>query len=290
MSVTVISPDTATMVAHEELAPSPSERADQDGFVATRRLKCAWADRLALMVQLLGYAPINQVDGNGAGTLVVYLPHAYPHGFSAAVAKAVAIEPEGKSAASAASNRVISWPTPSYAILTVEYRTPKPGDPQQQQGDPSTVTITDSLDPTVEYVTASNMKLAWSVGGSPIEQAEVPSFPVRMYEVIRRISNVTSVPASWCENAGKCNLAAFTLTSPISLACAAETLLYHGATPVRTWSPNGDQKIEVQMRMSYKSTGWNKFWRSGYSTPQTIYQADGSQFKPVTPISFGFLG
>lgn len=268
---------TEMLPAHEEVDGSPTEGFDAQGFHATRRLKCLWQDRLTMASMLIGQT-LGQTGNPGSQTIVVVLPHQYPH-YPAASCRSVEIAPLiPKPTAADAQGRISQH---EHAILTAAYRTPDAGEGDPQDSD--TVIFTERLDPSVEFITVAANNLTWEPSGEPIDPVEAPGIPVRMLDYTLSVSGIASFDPAAVLQAGVCNSIAV-LAKTINVTFPAETLLFHGFFPTRTWTTAGAQLWAGDYRFTYKPSGWNKFWRAGFATPQPIY-ANGVAFKPVPPVN-----
>ena len=285
-TVTAIPTLTEDLPAHEELVGSPVESFTSTGFRGTRRLKCAWSDRLALAAKLLG-GSFGQTGSPGSEQVLYALPHAYPSN-AAAFARDVGLAPFGDSprvTASAETDRVAKY---EYAELTVQYGTPE-GDGQQQPKDGTTLLYEERLEPSSEYVTVANNLLSWSSSGAPIDPLETPGIAVPILDYTINVEAIPSFHPNAVLQVGVCN-AQPVLAKSLGVTMAAETLLYHGFFPTRVTTSSGSLGWSGAFRLTYKPSGWNKFWRSGYAAPQSLYNyATGVIWKPVPVVAFDFL-
>lgn len=272
---------TEDLYSHEELHGSPTEQVTPEGFHATRRLKCAWSNRVKLAAQLVGQTWAQGGTGS-AEKIVVALPHEYPQN-PYAVAREVGIEPFGASDADGFFGSSVA--AYEYAVLTVGYRTAQAGESQPQADD--TLLFTERLEPSVEYVTVAATNLSWTLGGPPIDPQEVPGIPVRLLDYAIDVRNVATFNANAVLQVGVCN-AQPVLAKMLNVTFPAETLLYHGWFPSRVTNASGTQLWNGEYRLTYKKDGWNKFWRSGGTAPVPMYNGAGV-WKPVPPVAFDFL-
>lgn len=247
-------------IAFEEMESSPVERLLPSGFQATRRLKCAWADRLDLARELSGSAEWVE------DALVVTPAATYPT-FSAAAVRSVEISPFGSVSADAEDSSLAAYPA---AILTVRYATPSAD--SSSSASPTTL-VAESLEPTVEFLTLSADGLRWtSTTGTALLPDEAPSRLIRgLNWVYTRYRMPVVVPATF-SLVGKVNSASITSTT-LGVSFAAETLLYNPPTLRRTTSLAGVSDWQVTYRFSYRPTGWNRFWRSSTAAFEQIFTA-----------------
>jgi hypothetical protein len=61
-----------------------------------------------------------------------------------------------------------------------------------------------------------------------------------------------------------------------------------GLNPItRVIKLNGAEAFNVSIKMSYKDSGWNKFWNEAAGAYQNIHLAgSGTPYKPFPPSSF----
>lgn len=262
-------------VPFDIVAGSPrQERWDEDGaFSATRQLRCDWSQRHVLARQLAGYV-------SGAFTR----PATYP-GVPAAYVRSVAIGAEGELLRDGGN-------TEDYekAILTVEYATPRSAGTAGESAsvvDDDGVIIEESLEPSVELLTTSGQRLYWDADQQiPVDDVEAPGLPIRMQDWSISIKNVTEVPENLEDYIGACNSQQIRSRSLDNRVFPAETLLFLGAGQSRSWSADGPTGWNIAFKFQYRKTGWNRFFRSGNTDPQSLYNADGSIYKPATPVDF----
>lgn len=251
-------------IAFEEMESSPVERLLTSGFEATRRLKCAWADRLDLARELSGSAEWVEDE------LVVTPAATYPN-FSAASVRSVQIAPFGVISADTVDASQAAYPC---AILTVHYATPSSDSSGSSSASPDTL-VAESLEPTTEFLTISADGLRWgSTSGTALLPDESPGQQMRgLNWVYTRFRMPVVVPATF-SLVGKVNASSITSTT-LGVSFAAETLLYNPPLLKRTTSLAGVSDWQVTYRFSYRPTGWNRFWRSSTSTFDQIFTASG---------------
>jgi hypothetical protein len=285
-TVSAIPTLTEDLPAHEELQGSPVSELTSTGFRSTRKLKCAWSDQLKLAAQLLG-GSFGQTGSPGSEQVLYALPHAHPLN-PAAFARSVGFAPFGQSprvTASANSDRVASY---DYAELSVQYGTPD-GDGQQQPKDGTTLLYEERLEPSTEYITVASNLLSWSAAGPPIDPLETPGVAVSILDYSIAVEALPSFHPNAVLQIGVCNAGAV-LAKSLNVTMPPETLLYHGFFPNRVTTTGGTLGWSGSFRLTYKPSGWNKFWRSGFSTPQTLYSyGTGTPWKPVPVVAFDFL-
>lgn len=250
---------------------SPTEQWDANGFSATRVLRCAWSSRFTLADELLG-------GDSGRGALYE------PKTSTGARATGIAMGPPG------GTMLPISGTIAGYnnAELTVTYGN-GPGD--------SADLVSESLEPTAEFLTLPPEKFLWGSGtvgtGVDLEEDEAPGMLIRGMDYVLTRYQVPYIPIALTTLPGKVNDATVTasllLTSPgVCMAFAAETLLFGNPTLQRTTKTDNSPCWTINYRFSYRPSGWNKYWRSGASTPgyETLYEKGGSAYKSYPTASF----
>jgi len=97
--------------------------------------------------------------------------------------------------------------------------------------------------------------------------------------------NQAAIPASVLTLPGTCNLNPYT-SSLTGLTFGAETLLF-GIEPIeRVWRLTGLAAFTITINMSFKTSGWNKFWNQKTRLYESIYEYNGLEYKPYTPTNF----
>ena len=286
---------TAPAIAFEEISlptKSPQEKwARQGGFSAVRTLKCAWADRLTLARQLLrAYTVVTLGRTFIVGDLYPYRSRCYVTGITG-------ITPVGK----ATSGSPISWP---HAYLTVQYegRSFTPGGASGGPGVSSSsvssnqefFTVADfTLDVAAEFLTLPGKKLYWNDVDStssgalePIEDVEAPGRLVRMMDTSVNWRESGTLPTALHTLAGYVNSDEVTSTV-LGWTFPIETLLYQGISATKEIFSDGSTDVwDVTGRLTYRPDGWNKFYKSGTTAAQPIYDGSGAVFKPYPTTQF----
>lgn len=281
MSVTY----TAPTIDYEDvtfgLANGPVESFSQNGFTATRFLKCAWADRLTLADQL---QTAYQVAQSGR---VYRIGDLYPHKSGVYVRSVSSIRPAGKSS-TGANAKTAAW---SDAMLTVEYEERQfnpnaSADSSDSSSDPAFVIATETFETSAEFLTLPNQTLYWdNAQAEPLKDLEVPTRIIGMGDWAYEFDAESELDQDLADNTGYCNSGA--LTAPtLGLNFAAETLLYRGLRVRREIVLGSNTVRRVSLRFTYRPSGWNKFFRSGEQTAQVVYDSSGTEFKPVPTANF----
>ncbi len=269
-------------VAVEEINER-KETLTENNFTATLTYKCLWADRLALAKELKGLTTV------AADSVTVVLPHRFPEDeYKNSMVNNVGIAPFGKSIAG-----VNPFCRFQHSLLTASYSIPdgETSPAKQSGGDPSLVLTTESLEPTVEFITLPNKKLFFDNGQlirvgkdlSPVQQVHMMDWVVVQYKQ-------PSLPSAVFGLIGKSNqdkMTAKTITVGGKLQeFEPETLLFNGPFLERETTTEGIQAWRVTYRLSHRPVGgWNKFPKDG-STLSDIFDELGAQVKPYPPADF----
>lgn len=272
---------TAPTIDFEELtAPttSPSESNDRSsGFKATRTLRCAWADRLTLMDQLLRAYAITGSTGN------FFRGDFYPHRDKVYVTNISGIKAHGRSGPGS-SNKIASW---TMADLTVQYEQlsfdPDGGD-SSDSSDPSQFNVwEESVNYSAEFITLPDVTLYWdNAQNAKVENVEAPALTIPNMEWTLSGTLATPLPGGIVSMVGRVNDAQIKTTS-LGLTFAAETLLYTGAQIQREV---GDGAVDLSLAFIYKPTGWNRFFKSGEQDPQQLFTRTGAAYDPFQTADF----
>lgn len=144
--------------------------------------------------------------------------------------------------------------------------------------------VTESLEPTVEFLTLPSEGLFWdNAQAEPIAPEEAPGKLRRELEWVYTRHEVLTLPAATLTLLGYVNQAA--MRSPtLGLVFGIETLLYHIKPLIREITTEGVQAWTVTYVFSYNPTGWNKYYRpseevDGTPVLQSMYDAAGDVFK-----------
>lgn len=218
------------------------------GVTATLQLRVAWADRHAIIDDLIY---------NGAS-------YPYITDFQIPV-KSVTCVPDGAKAISDGEGLI--YPE---ALLTVNY------DTAREVSDDDI--ISESLEPNLEFFTLPHQNFRWgSASGDPLAAEEAPGKLIVGFDYVQTRYNLASVPTTVTSELGKVNSGLVTAPQ-LGLSFAAGTLLYASASPSRKVTTDGDNKWTIASKFSYRPSGWNNFWRAKTQAYSSIYIAGGSQY------------
>lgn len=239
---------------YTELDGSPRPWWRDGRFRATRRLKCAWDDRVQIMLAL----------GENPGWL-----YPYPDGPQNALVRD--IKPVGHGEHSLDEGGLASY---SECILLIEHDTEGP----QFSGG---VLLKEWFRPMAMHLPMDHRRFMWDAaeGGTHIEQYEAPTFIYYGMEYVVTYYRRPQVPANIAAYLGTCNANAVT-ASTLAVTFPAQTLLYrppHIETTVRS---NGTMTYDITWRYAYHAAGWNTFWRRGANPAafENLYYAGVGQY------------
>lgn len=177
------------------------------------------------------------------------------------------------------------------AILTVQYEPITGEDPDiiivNEKGDGRF--ISESISPTVEFLSMDHDKLKWTTGddtGIELNSKESPGIRIEGMVYTVTLFRETSIPTGVLTAIGKTNLNE--VKSPrLGLDFPAGTLLF--GEPNITKESNLDNKtnLTVTYNFKYREKGWNKFFRAETGLFEKIY-LDGSStaHEPIKSINF----
>ncbi len=236
--------------AFSELWDKASESVEENGYKATMGFKCTWANRNAVLGYWLG---------NG-GLL-------YPRNeASGARARSGTAVPLG-----AQSSNVLLDGGPGcigvwdHALVTINFAYDNVTPDQGQGGE----LISETLEPTAEFVSTDPIGLAW-YDGTALTKDEAPGKLIRGINYTYTRHFVTALPEPALTFFGSSNASSITAVL-LGLTFGAETLLYSPPQCQRKW----DQTMQtagwsVTYRFSYKYPGWNWQWRGKTATWEQI--------------------
>ena len=141
-------------------------------FTGTMAFKVAWADRHTFRQQVLG-------GMSNAGESQIYrLPLLYPEiDFAAAHEAFIAPLTTSNGTTTAGNLRILDY---EFAKITVNFASRAS---LVAQNNPQIVTVTESLEPSVEFITLPNKKLYWQTGKTgELNIDEAPGAMIRMID------------------------------------------------------------------------------------------------------------
>ena len=247
---------TYSSVACDEEFGSRSESFDlESGIEASVTLRCAWANRHALVADVL------------SGT------KQWPHGSwtQPPVGVSASIKPE-KDKGTASGQSIDS----STALVTVKYST-KIKD-----------LINETLEPNAEFLLQDYKRFRWgSATGDPLLEGEAPGKLFRGLNIVRTIYYwAPPLPISLLEVIGHVNYSSYT-SAQLGLTFPPETLLYQPPQLERVVKSDGSVAITATLKFSYKPDTWNKYWRGKSQQYEEIFDVNGATaFKSYQPGDF----
>lgn len=238
---------SGTGPSHAEEAGSVSESYDDlRGFMkASVTLRCAWGDRHNLVADVVGGR--RQWPGGAANVIPV--------------ATTASIQPVMSPDDPAVDGSVIKY---LEALVTINYTTEV------------TEVVTESIEPTTEFVTLDHRFFRWGSGsGMWLREEEAPGLLVRGINFVRNELEVTSIHDDTYDKIGSVNNAPI-VTTILGRTFATETLLY--APPTINYSKDsaGVTKFQVTKKFTFNQNGWNKYFRPFTNSWEFIYPAGGA--------------
>jgi len=256
-------------IAHYEMQNYPKSRWVRGHFFGTRKVVCAWADRVTLAVEL--------------GTEPDWA-WPYPDGPSDCLAQEIKIEPYplNRMQSGGGSPGILS----AYedALLTIEYQTLEG---VVYQG----TIVEEQLDPMVEMLTVNWLDLVWNDPASrdSLREGEEPQIPHYWLVYSRRYRGLSAIPSDvydWVRYINSNTVATFILGRTFP----PRTLLYVPPTVRMTWGIASTQKWDITYKFIYRPETWWKFWHNrgvhggqpGHGAFDPIYTKNpgGKQFTP----------
>lgn len=251
-------------VSHSELSePEASPRIvlRRGKATTTRILKCAANDAINLSRQLLGW---NEVSGKN---IRIYQPHHYEGPGTSTLkllnlyAVEVSIAPFGAQKASPSDTTIAEY---THAILTVSYETPEYDQPEGGE----ITYISESLEPSAEFMTLPTKGLYWGAGGTqPLDDTEAPGKIVRLIDWVYTLHFVPYLPPAVMLLPGTVNMYDV-YSRRLNWWFAWGTLLCGNPSLRRETTNLGTTAWTITMRFTYRNAGtfaaplgWNVFPR-----------------------------
>lgn len=262
-----------------EWSGSPSGGMTNDNrYHATRKLRCAFDDRITLQQELKG-GFIDTDDDE------LVLPAQFPW-FSAARVVSTSDTPYGDTIGADALSRGTTY---EYSIVTVKYAVTQAN---FSSGSTDRKITRHSIDIGAEVLSvtqdAAAAPLFWDDGQA--NRVDSQSTPLRVVPHMTwdlTIFDVSSLPATLLSLAGKVNAAAITAAyrPDSNFPMITETVRYDGASAERTISTDGENRWNVTLHFAARDltisgtqVTWNHAWRPGQDTPSLIYDNAGDQY------------
>ncbi len=254
------------MAHYTEMFGYPKELYGENGqFFGERKLKCAWADRKDVLLE---------VAGNGGQIWPYYVVPGgseMPGKQMEARAMGASIIPFGKQTDLSESPIAVY----DQAIITVKYST-------TTAIKLSDVWVTEELTPTAQLINVNTDKAEWTSGdgnGDPVLPSDNIVKVVPSFDYVVTYEHLGGIPAAAYTEVGKVNslpVASWLL----GLSFDAETLLHTRPVVRRSFDPALINTFRLVYRFSFVSHTWNKHWH-----------IDSYETMDIDPIyeSFNFL-
>jgi len=241
----------SSTVTCTEVHGTRSEGRDRDGNgTVSVTLQCAWTDRWSLADDIVG----NQLAYPDAANLF---------------GKSASIRPLASQGA--ASSQSIEY---TDALVTITYANLDPSEGEESGED----LLSESLEPTAEFMTLDYHDFIWSDDSSPLKEGEAPGKLILGLEYQRTLYKQTSIPGSVLTLPGHVNSNSVT-ASTLGLTFPAGTLLYKCPTLNRTITSDGEYRWTINYKYSVRYTGWNKYWRASSGAWAEIKTKAGATYK-----------
>lgn len=269
-----------TTVVYEEIHGSRREDLSDQGIRGSRTLKCAWADRITLARDLRGYTEPSGTDQ------IIHLPQVLP-GWSNVPVSAVSISGFGASSSDGGNTTIASY---AHALLDVTYQ---PNGSEDNQGGDNPF-ASESIEGAAEFLKLSSEKLYWdNAQTEPVLDAEAPGRLIRMLDWTIQIEEMASLPSDLFSLVGYVNQNS-AISPRFGYQFEAETLLLQPPRIRRKITTDGTGTWAVDIKLTFRPGGWNKFFRSGQTTsgvwnPVPMYDSSGNELKTYPTGDFATL-
>ena len=260
-------------VSYKELEGSGKVSFRAEGGVSAERIfEVDWADRLDFADELRGVV----------GRVIRTRPATFP---GLAWLSCVDVTVEGSSRVLGTSD-VIAY---DKAKVTARY------EPSEFDENDDRLLVTESLEPSVEFLTVPTEALFWdNAQEEPIAPEEAPGKLMLSVDWIYTIHEILALPAATLTLLGHVNQAA--MRSPtIGLTFAAETLLFGIRPLVREITTEGVGAWTVTYVFSFNPTGWNRYYRpdkedaDGTPVLQYMYDSGGTIWRQYPTGNFNLI-
>jgi hypothetical protein len=238
---------TYSVVSCAEEHATYNEGWAEDGLDCQATLRCDWANRHALVADILG------------------TPRPWPYGGFVAppYARSASVVPDETSAAQNGQGF-----TYTDALVTVNYTSDQEVD-----------LISESLEPVAEFITLDYKRFRWdSANGEPLIEGEAPGKLVKTLKLVRTHYKLEPpIPVTLLSLVGSVNHVQYN-SALLGLSFAAETLLYGAPNLTRTITTAGAKAWDLTLTFTYRPTLWNKFWRAKTELYERIYHVYGGLY------------
>lgn len=250
-------------IQYSEVDGSPDENWTFNGLTATVKLLTPWYLRYALTCDILSNR-----------RLYPWIPG------SMATAREATITPFGPGIPNADK---MSFDY-ELALVTFKYIYDS-HKPEGKDGRGEIASI--SLEPTAEFLTVDPTDFHWgSSTGDTLLENEAPGKIVRGIDLVYTQFEVSAIPIAILALPSCCNNTPLAIPV-IGLTFAAETLLYQPPGIEKRITVDQKEKWKLTHRLSFKPTGWNKFWRAKTQQYEEMYyKGSSTPYKNYPPASF----
>ncbi len=249
-----------------EMHGYPKSRWVRGEFRATRKLICAWGDRVTLLQELNTNLGSRYPYREGP----IYSPTGSSAWFSLAFAYAVEIDPflakewEDGDLTTETGQSTAKY---DHAVLTVHYSSQGP-----TWNTSRNAFITERLEPYTTHNMVAKTHFKWT-DGTALEDNLPRSW--HSWEYVLTFHRLSSVPATPMALIGTTN--SNTVGSLIG-NFPPQTLLYEPPEIIRTATWGGAEKWQATYRFPIHPFGWNKHWRPKTAQFEDVKKADGTQY------------
>jgi len=214
---------------------SPQESWDKDGLTAVVHLRCDWNVRNQLIIEKLMWG----------GELYPRLP----------ISRARARSGSAAPAPGQLTQAIPGYAQYENAIVTINYSTKGPD--KEDEG----VLFEESIEPTAEFMTLDHTAFAWGAADGPaLKEQEAPGLLQPGCDLRLTFPDLTTIPAAVMTLPGYVNAAAY--TSRRGIVFPAETLLFNLPVIHDIVKADGTNSQSMDLRLTYKPCGWNRFWHA----------------------------
>lgn len=246
----IIQPARSTITL-TDLPGSPAEEVSWAEANVVRRVKCNWSERHTAGKELLGYV---------SGT-ILYLPQQYqPTNSSEEWTNVYCHKIEIVGLGEDRPGIDQSTGDYRYAVITAYYSTTEYN---------SETLVTESLEPSTNFLTISTEGLAWQGDGSPLATTEAPYQLVPLLDWVYTLHQIDSLPDAYYDYIG-CVNATDVYSQHLDHWFPAETLLCNGPVVDREITTWGTKLFKATFRFTHlyngvsadgSPAGWNHFPR-----------------------------
>lgn len=146
----------------------------------------------------------------------------------------------------------------------------------QYASDPERTLVSESIEPTVEFIRLDHRHFRWT-SGAPLTEGEAPGVLRPELKLVRKYFNKLLVPNEVITKPGHVHNQPY--TSPLlGITFPAGTLMLAPEPVDRTITTAGSQGFNYTISLLYKPNGWNKYWRPQTQAWEAIQLPDGTPY------------